>query len=56
MLALQRAGYLASSSPYLMLRKFASWVDAHEAMFRYLLREGERLCGEWMIQAHGTQV
>ena len=54
-LALQRAGYLASSSPYLMLRKFASWVDAHEAMFRYLLREGERLCGEWMIQAHGTE-
>lgn len=54
-LALQRAGYLASTSPYDQHRMFSEWVEAHTARFDALLKEGERLCGEWLIQAHGTR-
>lgn len=53
-LALGRAGYLAETSPFEQHKLFAQWVKAHEGRFGALLRENERLCGEWLIQAHGT--
>lgn len=50
-----RAGYIANSSPYQMHHEFHKWVELNEARFRELLAEGERVCGEWLIQAHGTR-
>lgn len=54
-LALGRSGYLAETSPYEQHKHFAAWVKAHEARFDKLLNEGERVCGEWLLQAHGTR-
>ena len=54
-LALSRSGYLASSSPYEQHHMFADWVHDNWARFYHVLREGERLCGEWIAQAHGTR-
>lgn len=53
-LALSRAGYLADTSPYEQHHLFADWVEANALRFRDVLREGERVCGEWLAQAHGT--
>lgn len=54
-LALSRAGYLASSSPYEQHHKFDAWVRENAERFDAVLREGERIAGEWLIQAHGTR-
>lgn len=54
LVALGRAGYLASTSEYAMHQKFAEWVNRNISRFEFL-EEGERLCGEWLIQAHGTR-
>ncbi|SMB96111.1 hypothetical protein SAMN00808754_1403 [Thermanaeromonas toyohensis ToBE] len=52
---LVRAGYVAWSSPYEQHHLFAWWVRENEERFRAVLREGERLVGEWLAQAHGTR-
>ncbi len=52
--AIQRAGYLANTSPYPMHHYFAKWVEKNKIRFYDLLQEGERVCGEWLIKAHGT--
>jgi hypothetical protein len=54
-LALTRAGYEAHTSPFVQHYRFADWVKANEGRFLELLREGERVCGEWLAQAHGTR-
>jgi len=54
-LALGRSGYLAQTSPFEQHQLFATWVRKREDRFRAVLQEGERLCGEWLIQAHGTR-
>lgn len=54
-LALGRAGYLAQTSPYRQHQLFAYWVRLNEGRFRAVLTEGERVCGEWLAQAHGTR-
>lgn len=54
-LPLGRAGYPAISSPHVMHRHFANWVYENEERFRAVLREGERVVGEWLMQAHGTR-
>jgi len=51
--ALGRAGYPAQSSPYEQHQLFAAWARRHEERFAFL-EPGERLCGEWLAQAHGT--
>jgi len=51
---LVRAGYRAETSPYELHHLFADWVGAKFSRFDDLLDEGERLCGEWLAQAHGT--
>jgi len=52
--ALTRAGYVASTSPYEQHHKFGEWVELNKSRFD-ILREGERLVGEWLLQAHGTR-
>jgi hypothetical protein len=52
--AIQRAGYTADTSPFKMHHLFAQWVEKEKAKFDELLHEGERVCGEWIAQAHGT--
>jgi len=54
LLALSRAGYLATTSPYEMHHLFAHWVRLETERFRACLQEGERLVGEWLALAHGT--
>lgn len=51
--ALSRAGYLASSSPYEQHHMFAAWVDKNRLRFDFI-SEGSRLVGEWLAVAHGT--
>lgn len=53
--AVGRSGYAAVSSPFEQHRLFALWVAVNEERFRALLQDGERLCGEWLAQAHGTR-
>lgn len=54
-LALVRAGHLAGSSPYEQHWHFDKWVRDNRRRFLDVLRDGERLCGEWLMQAHGTR-
>lgn len=54
-LALTRAGYLATTSPFEQHHYFAQWVKENEKRFAYLLNEKERLSGEWLALAHGTK-
>lgn len=51
---MSRAGWPAESSPYEQHKLFAIWAWENEDRFRAVLKEGERLCGEWLAQAHGT--
>lgn len=53
--ALIRAGYRASDSPYQQHHYFDAWVAARAARFRALLNDGERVNGEWLALAHGTK-
>lgn len=53
-IALSRAGYLASSSPFEHLNAFQPFVERRSVQFRNHLNDGERLCGEWLSMAHGT--
>lgn len=52
---LTRAGYPAISSPYVQHHKFAEWAEKNRERFWGLLNDGERICGEWLLQAHGTK-
>lgn len=52
---LTRAGYIASSSPYLQHLYFSHWVYRNYERFWEVLDNGERIVGEWMLQAHGTK-
>lgn len=54
-IALGRAGYPATSSPYEQHQLFAAWVRERRADFDGLLVEGERVVGEWLAMAHGTR-
>jgi ATP-dependent RNA circularization protein (DNA/RNA ligase family) len=51
--ALTRAGYEARSSPYKQHHYFADWVKRREFLFFDMLKNGERITGEWLAQAHG---
>jgi ATP-dependent RNA circularization protein (DNA/RNA ligase family) len=52
---LTRAGYVANTSPYEQHQAFYDWVVFNEWRFREVLKEGERVCGEWLWLAHGTR-
>lgn len=54
--AITRAGYLARTSPFEQHWHWANWVDSYKDRFLAVLKEnGERVCGEWLMQAHGTR-
>jgi len=53
-LPLIRAGYPAEGSNYSQHHHFARWVNLQKDRFTVLLDEGERCCGEWLMEAHGT--
>lgn len=50
-----RAGYEAISSKWEQHRHFANWVFAQQSRFLELLKDGERVSGEWLMEAHGTR-
>ena len=52
---LVRAGYVADTSPFEQHWRFAQWVYSNQDRFLTVLRDGERLVGEWLMQAHGTR-
>lgn len=52
---LTRRGYVALSSPYEQHHYFDAWVRVNSGRFLSMLNEGERACGEWLLQAHGTK-
>jgi hypothetical protein len=52
---LTRSGYLAHTSPYRQHWLFGDWAMANYSRFMAVLVDGERLCGEWLAQAHGTR-
>lgn len=54
--ALGRAGYLASTSKYEQHHLFAAWVRENLERFRGALEPGQRMVGEWLAQAHGSGV
>lgn len=51
---LGRAGYRAASSPFLQHCHFSNWAYENTERFLNVLEDGERLVGEWLMQAHGT--
>lgn len=53
--SISRAGHYCITSPFEQHKVFAQWVEKNEGRFRAVLREGERLVGEWLMQAHGTR-
>lgn len=54
---LTRAGYRAETSPFKQHHYFAKWVlnPKNYERFYSCLDDGERICGEWLMQAHGTR-
>ena len=54
-LALTRSGYEAITSKYDQHIYFHKWVIKNEDRFDWILNEGERVVGEWLMQAHGTR-
>jgi hypothetical protein len=53
--ALTRAGYEAKTSEFIQHKYFDMWVDENISRFYNLLNNGERIVGEWLMQAHGTR-
>lgn len=55
--AINRAGYLCDSSPHEQHRMFAAWIKEGRVyrQFNAALRNGDRICGEWLALAHGTR-
>ena len=52
---LTRSGYVADTSPYRQHHVFYKWVMTNYHLFDEVLKEGERMCAEWMLMAHGTR-
>jgi ATP-dependent RNA circularization protein (DNA/RNA ligase family) len=53
--ALTRSGYIAKTSPYRQHHLFNDWVYKNVARWMDLLEDGERITGEWLVQAHGLK-
>lgn len=52
---LTRRGYHCWESPYKQHHLFAKWVEQRTSFFQERLSCEERLCGEWLVQAHGIK-
>lgn len=55
LIPLGRAGYPAITSRWEQHKHFHNWVYSHYDRFMNVLKNGERLVGEWLMQAHGTR-
>jgi len=55
LICLSKSGHDCSISPHPLHHYFVKFVKYHEKRFKDLLKEGERICGEWMLIAHGTK-
>jgi RNA ligase len=53
--ALVRAGHRAETAPYRHLQLFGAWARERAVAFTTALMPGERIVGEWLLQAHGTR-
>lgn len=53
--ALTRAGYEATTSPFEQHHLFAEYVRQNWTLFAELLHDGQRVNGEWLAMAHGTR-
>lgn len=53
--ALTRSGYEAKTSPYIQHHRFSDWVYERQDLFNNILNNEDRICGEWLIQAHGLK-
>jgi hypothetical protein len=51
--SLTRSGYEAKTSPYSQHKEFHEWVEKRKEIFSEMLKEGERLVGEWLFRTHG---
>lgn len=54
LVTLQRKGWPCTSSPFELHHRFDAWVQKRASRFFDLLKDGERLSGEWLALAHGT--
>jgi ATP-dependent RNA circularization protein (DNA/RNA ligase family) len=54
-LALTRSGYTANTSKYKQHHYFSDWVYKNIMLFHEMLKNDERITGEWMAQAHGLE-
>lgn len=54
-LAITRGGILAKDSRFVQHHKFEQFVRENEDRFRKVIREGERICGEWLYHQCGTK-
>lgn len=52
-IGITRAGYRAETSKYEQHIIFSKWVVENYLLFYEMLKEGERIVGEWLMQAHG---
>jgi RNA ligase len=52
---LTRKGYIANTSQFEQHHMFYDFIMNFQSLFNSLLNDGERLCGEWIAQAHGTK-
>lgn len=55
LIPLGRAGYPAITSRWEQHKHFHNWVYSNYERFMGVLENGERLVGEWLMQAHGTR-
>ncbi len=54
LVALGRAGYRASDSPFRHVRLFDVWVYKNQERLLEIIQPGEHLSGEWLLAAAGT--
>ena len=47
-----KKGYDCRANPLPWINDFAKYVERNAPRFLSVLKEGERLCGEWMIKTH----
>lgn len=52
--ALSRAGYSCMTSPFEQHHAFDRWVHQQDQRWDFI-KDGERLVGEWLMQAHSTR-
>ena len=53
--ALTRSGYEAKTSKYKQHHLFSEWVYKNETLFKSILKNNERLTGEWLLQVHSIR-